>query len=196
MSDGTHTRRMSWLCPPLLDRPDRGVETVLFYKVGDATVISVQGALQRLLGSEWYKTRKQQPPLAKNDVRRVADAVDIAFTAAEVELLEWARRVSRARDQRVHEGWYQESVVRHPLASGAGYKPFLDGIVDHDDVALALAFQSMEREGSALFPREVLCRIFCAASPTYRLTCGRWTEITAGTRPAGPTASFPASARA
>ena len=166
---------------------------MLFYKVGDATVISVDDTLQRLLKSEWYKNgmMKQQPPLAKNDVRRVVEAVDIAFTAAEVELLEWARRVSR-RDQRViPEGWYQKSAVRHPLT------PLLDGlVVDHGDLSLALALQSMERDGSALFPREVLCRIFCAASPTYRLTCGRWTELTAGTRPAGPTASFPASPHA
>ena len=163
---------------------------MLFYKVGDATVISVNDALQRMIKSEWYKTRKQQPPLAKDDVRLVVEAVDIAFTAAEVELLEWARRVSRRDNQLViHEGWYQERGVQHPVTSGC--TPLLDGLVDHDDLALALAFQSMEREGSALFPREVLCRIFCAASPTYILTCGRWTEITAGTRPAGPTASFP-----
>ena len=148
------------------------------YKVGDVTVISAEDTMQRLLKSEWYKKNGQHVALAKDNVGcRVADEVDIEFTAAELELLDWARRAHTARavSPDLREGWYQESYVRHPPLSG--YAPFLDGVVDQEDLALALAFQGMEREGSALFPRDVLCRIFCAVSPTYRLTCGRWTEL-------------------
>ena len=161
---------MSCLHPTTL-RKRVGVS--VFYKIGDVTVISVEDTMQRLLKSEWYKKNGQHMSLAKNNVRRVVDEVDIVFTAAEIELLDWARRAHRAVSLDLREGWYQESYVRHP----SGDVPFLDGVVDQEDFALALAFQSMEREGSALFPREILCRIFCAASPTYRMTCGRWTEL-------------------
>ena len=102
---------------------------------------------------------------------RVVGEVDVVFTAAETQRLEWVRRMM---SRGLEEGWFEVSFMRYHPANT--WEPLLTGTVDQDDVLFAVALQGIEREGSSIFSRDILSRIFSAASPTYKMTCGRWVD--------------------